>query len=321
MGLLDKALNERKAGHPETRAGLFAKALISLDRGPGDALSPPPPLPEAYPLGVEDLAALGLELQALGQGPDGLLLVFQRLSEALPLAGLALFTARDGAFRPAACLGFKVDEGERIEEAAAAEALKDTASLNEGWASLLSFPDGSGQCRLRAERSQGEEGLWLYGDPRLDSSSPELCGAVAGLFRSLPDAGPFPADTLPEGRLPCLLGEGYATAFCFDCSAAAEAEESLPGLTRHGRAAALRSAAELILGSGGKALFVGDFSVLALLYSNQSVDEELALFQFRKSLARALPSLQSSELPKGRALGVDSHAPEAGESLERFAGR
>lgn len=319
MGLLDKALSERKAGHPETRTGLFAKALISLDREPEEAPSQPPS-PEAYPLGVGDLAALGAELRALGQGPDSLLLVFQRLSEALPLAGLALFTTRDGGFWPVACLGYGVDESGRIEEDAAARALKSPSGLDKVAGALLSFPDASKRCSFHAERSQGEGApLWIYGDPRLDSSSPELRAAVSGLFRSIPQGGPFPSDTLPAGRLPSLLGEGYATAFCFDCSA--WTDDALPGLTLHGKAAALRSAADSILGNEGKAFLLGGFSVLALLYSNQSIDEELALFQFRKSLARALPSLQSSELPKGRALGVDSHAPEAGESIERFAGR
>jgi hypothetical protein len=329
MGLLDKALNERKAGHPESRAGLFAKALISLDRNEREVSPerevetiPPLPAPEAYPLGVEDLAALEAELKSLSPGPDGLLLAFQRLCEALPLAGLALFTARDGAFRPAARFGFKVEEDGRIEERALAEALKDPSALNQAALALLSFPDAAERCALRAERSEGEGSpLWIYADPRLDSSSPGLRDAVAGLFRSIPAGGPDPCQTFPLDQLSSLLGEGYATAFCFDCSVGAGAEESVPSLSGYGKAAALLSAAGLILGAGGKALLVGDCSVLAILYSNQSVDEELALFQFRKSLARALPSLQSSELPKGRALGVDSHAPEAGESLERFASR
>jgi hypothetical protein len=228
-------------------------------------------------------------------------LAFQRLCEALPLAGLALFIARDGALRPAAQLGFRLAKDGRFDGAALSAALKDPSALNRAALSILSFPDAAGRCAFRAEGSGGEGApLWIYGDPRLDSSSPELCGAVAGLFRSIPPGGPFPSDTLPTGQLPSLLGEGYATAFCFDCSITAGAEESVPGLTGFGKAAALRSAADLILGNGGKALLVGDFTVLALLYSNQSVDEELALFQFRKSLARALPSLQSSRADEKR---------------------
>jgi len=330
MGLLDKVLRERKAGHPEAGTGLFAKALISLDRAEPAArpecegrASPALPKPEAYPYGVEELAALEAEIQNFGEGSDSLLLVFQRISEALPLEGLALFTACDGAFRPAIVLGFKVAGSARIEESLLKKLLKDPVSFDKAARGFLSSPESSETCRLRAERSEGSVGpLWVYGDERLDASSPELCAAVSELFRSIPQGGPFPATTYSANQLPSLLGEGHTTAFSFGPTDISAADASaLPGLTSYGKAAALRSAAELVLGNEGRAVLSGDASVLVLLHSNQKTDEELALFQLRKSLARALPSVRGCELPKGRALGIDSHGSAAEESLERFASR
>lgn len=346
MGLLNKALRERKAGHPEAGAGLFAKALVSLEKveaepgpqpGPAAVEAPPaveaeplqpaevesaPPrsVAEAYPLGAEELIALEAELQSFDEGPDALLLSFQRISEALPLAGLALYTACDGSFRPAAVVGFSVDKSGRIEEsslkAGSPEALEAAAST------FLALSADAEPCRFRAERSEGSIApLWVYGDSRLDSSPEEVREAVAALFRSIPGGGPLPAATYSPEQLPALLGENWTTAFFFDTAEGALPNEAFPGLTDYGKAAALRSAAELVLGGEGWAVLVDEASVLALLNSKQRIDGELALCQLRKSLVKALPSLGKAELPRGRVLSIQANGSDAEESLERFVGR
>jgi hypothetical protein len=58
--------------------------------------------------------------------------------------------------------------------------------------------------------------------------------------------------------------------------------------------------------------------VLCALGSSSSSDAGLALFQFSKTLKRALPLFAAATLPEGRSLSLDPSAATAAAELSRF---
>jgi len=91
MGLLDKALRERKAGHPPKGTGLFVKALSALEQ---DEVSPAPPAPKPAAKPSPKPAAKPSPKPAAKPSPAA-------KPEALPEAAKPAFSAATEAVPPA----------------------------------------------------------------------------------------------------------------------------------------------------------------------------------------------------------------------------
>jgi len=163
--------------------------------------------------------------------------------------------------------------------------------------------------------------LWIYGDPRLDAAPEKVQETVGDIFRSIPEGGPYPAPSYEAAGKHTPLGKQWTTACLLDVAELPPGKKPLSWLTEYGRATTLRSGAEYVLGEEGWALLAGDALMLALIYSRQKTDEVLALYQLRKSLARALPSFRDSELPNGKALAIEGDGQAAEDALRRFIGQ
>jgi len=355
MGLFDKALHELEAGHPKSGAGLFAKARKALDE-PASAPPPGPDMGEAPALAdipahldtfapteedlagieamaaatysVDDLKALEGDLKAVPKGYDYLFAVFSRISEALPLTELSLFSCENRLVRPLASIG-RVLPAEPLE-------LTDATFLKTLAGARLDMAKGSpcaelvrylGDCpACHAYVRNDPEGkpfaLWIYSDPALDSSK-ELPKAFADLLSSAP-LPPFRIEFVrpikPEvaGRR-IKLGQGKAAAFVLGMKDyIGQTAAQIPGLEEAALLNLCRSAIASFLGVEGAVFLLQDSKILAILYSKAVPDAELALVQLRKSLSRVLPFLGMVDFPKGRATIIDLAYANAIETIERF---
>ncbi len=271
---------------------------------------------EDYPLGVRELSTLQAEMRNYNAGPDSLFSAFCRIAEALPLSGLALYTAYDGYLRLSALIGFEADRNALIEER---EFERPDGKPFDSSPYITAKP-GAPAFNIRYIKLKNGA-LWIFGDPRLDTAPEKIQNAVADIFRSIPEGGPYPAPSYEAAGKHTPLGKQWTTACLLDAAELPLGRKPLVWLTEYGRATILRSGAEYVLGEEGWALLAGDALMLALIYSRQKTDEVLALYQIRKSLARALPSFRDIELPKGKALAIEGDGKAAEDALRRFIGQ
>ena len=356
MGLFDKALHELEAGPPKSGAGLFAKARRALD----ESALPPSPGPDRdlasavamadIPVhldsfepteedlaaieamatySVDDLKALEGDLKALPKGYDYLFAVFSRISEALPLAELSLFSCENRLIRPLASIGRKLPaEPLELTDATFLKTLSG-ARLDLGKGSpcseLVRYLGDCASCHAYVRNdSEGKPfALWIYTDPTLDTSK-DLPKAFADLLSSAP-LPPFRIEFVrpvkPEvaGRR-IKLGQGKAAAFVLGMKDyIGQTAAQIPGLEEAALLNLCRSAIASFLGGEGAVFLLQDSKILAILYSKAIPDAELALVQLRKSLSRVLPFLGMVDFPKGRASVIDLAYANAIENIERFA--
>lgn len=352
MGLFDKALHEIEAGHPKSGAGLFAKARKTLEVQTPDSPKAAAaleavsvhheafiPTPEELaaidlaaslaPFSAEDLKSLSRELDSLPKGYDSLFAVFSRISEALPLSRLCLFSCESRLVRPLAALGWSLPkEALELTDASFLRTLTTGKALDSkkepAHAELVAY---LGEGQHRAFVRHGADGkpfaLWIYSDPALDDS-PELARAFAGLLA----ASPLPAVRLefvrpikPEvAGQRVKLGQGKAALFMLPMKGYIEQTAvQIPGLEPCALLNLCRTAIASFLGSEGTVFLLGGEKILAVLYSKAIPDAELALVQLRKSLSRVLPFLGMVDFPKGRSTTVDLVTAAAIETMERFA--
>ena len=356
MGLFDKALRELEAGYPKSGAGLFAKARKALDESglpssPGPAQDGTSALADipahlgdfspteedlaaieamaAATYSADDLRSLEGDLKALPKGYDYLFAVFSRISEALPLSELSLFSCENRLIRPLASIGRDLPaEPLELTDAAFLKTLSG-ARLDMGRGSpsseLVRYLGDCPSCRafVRNDSDGKPFALWIYSDPALDSSK-ELAVAFSALLASAP-LPPFRIEFVrpikPEvaGRR-IKLGQGKAAAFVLGMKDyIGQTAAQIPGLEEAALLNLCRSAIASFLGVEGAVFLLQDRKILAILYSKAVPDAELALVQLRKSLSRVLPFLGMVDFPKGRATVIDLAYANAIETIERFA--
>ena len=167
-------------------------------------------------------------------------------------------------------------------------------------------------------------GLWVIHDPSLDASSPEVQDSLARILAHAADA--LPEATLavcPADPARVLLDSAKkypsASAFVFSLDPSLiGAETAFRGITPLMLRSALLSASVKILSQSGSALAFGKFSIGCILGSASSIDPELTLHHFTKTLKRILPRLAEKSFPQGRTMGIDYSSPTAFADLTRF---
>ena len=232
MGLFDKALHEIEAGHPKSGAGLFAKARKTLEVQTPDSPKAAAaleavsvhheafiPTPEELaaidlaaslaPFSAEDLKSLSRELDSLPKGYDSLFAVFSRISEALPLSRLCLFSCESRLVRPLAALGWSLPkEALELTDASFLRTLTTGKALDSkkepAHAELVAY---LGEGQHRAFVRHGADGkpfaLWIYSDPALDDSpelGPGLCRSPCRFSPSCGTPRICPSDQARGGR-------------------------------------------------------------------------------------------------------------------------
>lgn len=278
----------------------------------------------------DDLASLAGELKTLPKGHDALFAAFSRISEALPLSELSLFSCEGRLIRPLAAIGRELPtEPLDLTDAAFLRTLPAGEKLDTSkGAELAELVQYLGDCSsCHAFVRNGEDGkpfaLWLYADPAIDASR-ELSSSFVGLLSAAalpPLRIEFVRSIKPEvaGRR-IKLGQGKAASFVLDMTDyISQTAIQIPGIEGAALLNLCRSAIASFLGSEGAVFLLPDDKILAILYSKAVPDAELALVQLRKSLSRALPFLGMVDFPKGRATVIDLAYANAIETIERFA--
>jgi len=275
-------------------------------------------------------AGLRLSLEDLPAGPESMLAVWALIAGIPGLDSLALYLAGDGFFLPAACKGFPSQGNEGIPLSLAPSLITGGSALSPELASLVAPALGvDPSTRLWVSllsRGSLPLGLWAYQAAGLESSpaavQTELCELLASSSARLPDlpmagAGKEATRTLLEA---C---EKFSSAsiFLFDLAPLCAGIEKAPALLGI-KPQALRSifiaGCERILSTAGLSLAIGEGGVCCIFGSASKVDPALALFQFRKTLKRLLPTLSSAAFPEGRAIRLDPSSPTALEELSAF---
>jgi hypothetical protein len=285
---------------------------------------------EAFvPFSAEDLAALASEVKALPRGFDSLFSAFSRISEALPLAELSLFSCEGRLLRPIAAIGRALPtEPHELVEPAILRSLAPGAELcpgvDQGLAQLAAYI-GEGSHRVFVHN--GPDGkpfaLWSWSDPVLNGG-----GALGEAFVSLLESSPIPQAKIefvrpvkPEVAAQRIrLGQGKAVAILYDMAAyVSQTAILIPGLDESALINLCRTVVSTILGAEGAVFLLTGSRLLAVLYSKAVPDSELAVVQLRKSIARTLPFLGTADFPLGRATTLDLASAQAVEIIELFA--
>ncbi len=351
MGLLEKAKSELEAGRPRKGSGLFAKAIQARSVIPppqteselppvymGDLATGQKPLAprisdipsqsEPYPFSQADLDSFSEEMRSMGQSEDSILAAFVRIDEALPLSALALFTSGETPLLLCAARGFSARKSapKSLPQGAFGD-LENGNPLTRKAQDLIL--DSLGEIRastIRAYAVQNERSktraIWLYADDRIEADE-ELALAFARLFAATPL--PFGSNATVDEISPSLaalrlpLGSGKAVVLRFGFhDFLANGLPLLPGLRPEILFPPLVRSFSVVLGVEGKAYCLEGAKIVAILYSKEKMDTELALVQMRKSLKRALPYIAASDFPAGEAISVDLASVGALEIFERF---
>ena len=326
MSLLEKATRSPKKSSSQSRSSLFTKALASLE----PARAEPP-----GPLASIDYDGLQREIGTLPQGPDSMLALWSLVTERLPLSALALFLPRGDFLELAAQNGFPeapqaglssrcVDLG--IPPSLALSSRSPGSALGAEAVAIVSPILGlASTIDVRGASMNsfgGLHGLWVYHDPLLAAMSETECGRLGSFLARAPEGLPAlslaPATPDPSKAL-LAASRKYlsASVLAFDFSSMTEAP-ALKGLRPLALASAVFATSSRILSQAGAAFCdsCGRFS--CVLGSASTADPELALFQFSKTLKRALPSLAAFGLPAGRALFLDPAAENCLEEIRAF---
>ena len=279
---------------------------------------------------LADIAALEVELLDLPDSPDYFLAVFERVSEAVPLKALALFLPELDGLTAAASLGFPAVSTDYVPESLALRSGEPGSLLPSESAAVLSSLLGvPSALPLRGAAIPGPEGeilgQWVFADDNLDWAD---VATVAALGRLLAAPGRRGAQALtivkpsPKPAVKLLSSApdgGWAAAFRLDLAPSyLEFDLRVPGILSTSFRSVFVSAASQVLGRRGAATLTADGFLACLFFSSTALDPDLALFQFRKSLKRALPLFGGVELPSGKAISLDLASDTAPAELSHF---
>jgi hypothetical protein len=281
------------------------------------------------PFSAADLEALAAEVKALPRGFDSLFSAFSRISEALPLAELGLFSCEPRLIRPIAAIGrdLLAEPFELVDPAILRKPRPGAAigpDSEPGLAEIAAYlGEGSRHVYVQAGADGKPFAFWTWIDPVLESS-----GELEEAFIHLIEASPLPPAKIefvrpikPEvAGQRIRLGQGKAVAILYDmASYVSQTAILIPGLDETALINLCRTVVSTILGSEGSVFLLSDSRILAILYSKAVPDAELALVQLGKSISRTLPFLGTADFPHGRATTLDLASAQAVEIIELFA--
>jgi hypothetical protein len=330
MSLLEKASGGHKGKSlpSQARTSLFTRAMAATREDEGHP-APKAPIPsDAIPMfPSRPMDELKTALAALPPRYDSILSAWSLISSKLPLAAIALFLPQDDFLAIAAQSGFPSGTADSIPFSLAPSSQKNGEPLgNEAKALIAPLLGVDRGMDLRAASMWSDIGLagvWIYRDASLESSPAELRSRLSSLLAGAADS--LPASSMARGDpkparsiLEKVRKYPSAAAFRFDLDALLGESEAYRGIAPNALRSAFLSACGKILAQGGASLAYGEASVACVLGSSSSVDSELALFQFSKTLKRTLPFLAGAGFPEGRALGFDPSSDQAPEELSRF---
>jgi hypothetical protein len=319
MSLLEKANRGTGKKTPQSGSSLLNRAVA--------ARLPSKPRLAQSSFDDSGLEALGRSISQLPSSFDSLISLWTLISSRLPLAALALFLPRDGFLALAAQIGFPAAREDDVPLSLALPELGSGEALERAAKSQIAPVLGvSLSLKLHAAVMRTSErlfGMWVYHDSLLDAADPAVKSRLGEVLSHA-------ADALPSGALPVaaknpagsLLEAAWrfpsVSVLVFELPVSLIEGEGLSGL----KPAALRScflaACERILSQGGSALAFGENSVACVLGSASTVDPDLALFQFKKTLQRLLPFFAARHFPEGRARRLEPASDSALEELGRF---
>jgi hypothetical protein len=314
MSLLEKAIRGSVANDTQTRSSLFSRALASRE-------------PASVAFDVSGLAGLERDAAALPAYFDSLLALWSMVSERVPLAAIALFLAKDGFLTLAAQNGFPLGPDSDIP--------LSIASPRAGWRALeqeeralvapaLGIPLSLSLYASSMIPRSGQSGLWVYHDPlfaqrqdgslsALDESLTRIAGAIPSFTMTAPTPDPAAVVLTASSSYPS------ASLLFFDLRFLdIDRDPRFRGITANALRSAFLGACGMILALGGSALPIGELEVLCVLGSAPTLDPDLALFQFTKTLKRIMPFIAAASFPRGRALRFDPRSDSAREELSRF---
>jgi hypothetical protein len=316
MSLFEKANRGTEKQEARTDSSLFNKALAA--RVPRSQ----PPVEEFDTGGFEELEGA---IAALPSTADSILQLWSLVGYKLPLESLALFLPRKDSMALAAQKGFRFGK-DGILAMNLVDRMARPGEVLDASASSVIAPllGSSGAPCLRSSLvwpKSGLFGLWVYSDPRLQASTAETQVRLGELLAHAGQALPPPSLAEMEAEPARLLLESAlkfesCSAFVFDLSVVLEGRDK--GIHGETLRSAFLAACSRILSQGGLALAFGSSRVGCVLASAPTLDPDLALFQFTKTLRRILPFLAAASFPEGRALRVDPSSGNALEELARF---
>ena len=314
MSLLEKASGGQKTKIAQAHGGtsLFSRAMAAA--GESDAV------PESW-------SELETFLSALPPLPDSILSVWSLLYSRLAIDAIALFLPQGDFLYLASHNGFPSHTAEALPVSLAPPSVKNGEFLaKEARALLVPILGVDISMELRATAMWAEvglAGLWVYRDATLEASTPRvkarLTQLLASAAKNLPAFSIASAEIDPARRLvDCARKYRHVVAIRFDLASITMKDPAFSGLEPTALRSSLLSACQRILAEGGLALALGTSSVACLFGSTSAIDEELALFQFSKTLKRTLPFLSKAPIPKGQAKSFDVSGLALSEELSRF---
>ena len=275
--------------------------------------------------GFEDLVR---DIGALPPNPDSVLELWTLVSERIPLAAIAMFLPRADFLVLAAENGFPSGKDDSIPITIASRAGKGPQLLDKEAKALIAPILGvSISLSLRASTMNGDSGvrgLWVYHDPALESSKAEISARLDNLLAGCAKVFPIPSMAEPSddpAQALLTVARKYASAsvLTFDMSSFGVCDDArFRGLRPDAVRSSFLAACDTILSRGGLAIAFGDHSIGCLLGSTSTMDPDLALFQFRKTLRRLMPHLASACFPEGRVLIIDPSSAIAIGDISTF---
>jgi hypothetical protein len=316
MGLLEKATLGIATNPPGLRNSLFSRAMLARETVP-------------TAIDIASLDDLRRDLEALPPYFDSILHAWSLVSERAPIASVALFLPGKDRLVLCASKGFAKARDGSVALSLIGSLQKDGEALDPDACDLVAPIIGlSSSFTLRAatlRMTSNLAGLWVYGDPAIDmaeSTSQAAIGTtLAGTAQGLP-ALPIAEAHIDPALVLLDAARKYhsASVFVFDLSSfgGGVIEQGLKGLRPSAIRSSFIAACVKILSQSGLALPFGENSVGCILGAASSMDPDLALFQFSKTMKRILPYLAALSFPEGRALHLDPFSENALGELSRF---
>jgi hypothetical protein len=315
--LLSRAMAARKPLHEPSAEG----GTVSASEMPEAAI----PGADFDTAGFEDLVR---DISALSPNPDSILELWTLVSESIPLAAIAMFLPRADFLVPAAENGFPSGKDDSIPITLASHAGRGPELLdNEAKALIAPILGVSISLSLRASTMSGDSGvrgMWVYHDPVLEAAKAETLARLDNLLARCAEGLPIPSmvessDDPGQALLTAARKYASASVLSFDLRSFGVCDEvRFRGLKPDALRSSFLAACDTILSRGGSAIAFGDHSVGCLLGSTSTMDPDLALFQFRKTLRRLLPHLAAACFPEGRVLIIDPSSANAFGDLSTF---
>lgn len=326
MSLLEKAIRGTGTSEVQPRSSLFSRALAARAPEP-EAVQPATATP-SISFDASNLEGLELAATALPATFDSLLAVWSLITERVPVAAIALFLPRDGFLTLAAQNGFPSGPDADIPLSVAGAPRGGVLALEQDARALiaptLGVPLSLSLGATAMKPRSGEDGLWVYHDPALDADGEgglaKLDECLSRVAAALPSFPMTAVMTDPAGAaLDAASSFPSASVLAFDLSVFdIERDPRFRGLSAGALRSSFMAACGMILAKGGATLAVGELEALCVLGSAPTLDPDLALFQFTKTLKRILPYMASSSFPRGRALRLDPRSDSALEELRGF---